>query len=210
MQLEVERCQLVMVDYQSRLMPHIHDHAVVLAQAHLLAQTAALLKVPMHWTEQAPQSLGTTVEPLRQWTHDVIEKTSFDATSEGLLEALEPAAKPPSAGGNARSLPKHLRKAVPEGRPARDVVVLAGLEAHVCVLQTALGLIEQEKEVWLVSDATGSCQSRQKDAALDRLASQGVELVTAEMVVYEWLGSSDHPAFETVLPWVKAARQAGQ
>lgn len=208
MHLEAERCQLVMIDYQTRLMPHIHDQAVVLAQAHLLAQTAALLKVPMHWTVQAPQSLGHTVEPLNRWAHDVIEKTSFDATVEGLLEAIEPAAKAHS-GGNARSLPKHLRKAVPEGRPARDVVVVAGLEAHVCVLQTVLGLVEQEKEVWLVTDATGSCQLRQKEAALDRLASQGVELLTAEMVVYEWLGSSDHPAFETVLPWVKEARAAG-
>ncbi len=210
MHLEVERCQLVMIDYQTRLMPHIEERDVVLAQAHLLAQAAALLKVPMHWTEQAPQSLGRTVAPLSDWTQGVIEKSSFDATIDGLLEALEPAAKPPSGGGNARSLPKHLRKAVPEGRPARDIVVVAGLEAHVCVLQTVLGLIEQEKEVWLVTDATGSCQPRQKEAALDRLASQGVELVTAEMVVYEWLGSSDHPAFETVLPWIKAARVAGQ
>jgi len=208
MTLDVDRCQLVMVDYQARLMPHIHDQKMVLAQASLLAQAADSMKVPMVWTEHAPEQLGVTVDPLSRFAQNVFQKSSFDATVEGLLEVLEPSAKPNSGGGNARSLPKHLRKAVPESKPARDIVLIAGLEAHICVLQTALGLLDQEKEVWLVTDASGACQARQKDAALDRLASQGVELVTTEMVVYEWLGGSDHPLFDAVLGWVKQAREA--
>jgi nicotinamidase-related amidase len=206
--LEAERCQLVLVDYQERLLPHIDQGPVVLAQAVLLAQAARAFGVPVHLTEQAPERLGPTAGALRTLCPQPLVKTSFDACVEGLLEQLTPATKP-ATGGNARSLPKHLRKAVPEVKAARDIVVLAGLEAHICVLQTAMGLVEQEIEVWLVTDASGACQSRQKDAALDRMASQGVELVTAEMVVYEWLGSSDHPQFEAALAWVKAARAVG-
>ena len=205
--LEAERCQLVLVDYQERLLKHIDQNASVLGQAVLLAQAARAFGVPIHLTEQSPESLGATVAPLQALCPRPLIKTSFDACADGLLDALTPATKP-AVGGNARSLPKHLRKAVPETKAARDIVVLAGLEAHICVLQTALGLVEQEIEVWLVTDASGACQSRQKDAALDRMASQGVELVTAEMVAYEWLGSSDHPQFEPMLAWVKAARLA--
>ena len=203
--LEAERCQLVLVDYQDRLLPHIDQGPSVLAQAVLLAQAARAFGVPVHLTEQSPQSLGSTAANLQSWCPEPLVKTCFDACADGLLEQLAPPTKP-SGGGNARSLPKHLRKAVPETKAARDIVVLAGLEAHICVLQTAMGLVEQDIEVWLVTDASGACHSRQKDAALDRMAGQGVELVTAEMVVYEWLGGSDHPQFDEMLAWVKTAR----
>lgn len=206
MLLELEQTQLVLVDYQSRLMPHIHDGARVLAQARLLAQVAELLQVPIHVTEQTPSALGATVEGLAPWAREPLRKSHFGACEDGLLDRLAPPTPSP-ARGNARSLPKHLRKAVPASA-TRDTVIIAGVEAHICLLQTTLGLLEQELDVWVVTDASGSCAVRQSDAAWDRLASAGAELVTAEMVVYECLRDSQHPAFEQVLPWVKAARQA--
>ena len=89
--------------------------------------------------------------------------------------------------------------------PARPVIVLAGVEAHVCVLQTALDLLANEFEVWVVSDACGSRQTRDSDAEFDRLAGNGVELVTAEMAAFEWLGGADHPDFAAAIGYIKAA-----
>jgi nicotinamidase-related amidase len=117
-----------------------------------------------------------------------------------LLPKLRPA--PKAQGGNARSLPKHLQKAAPAA-PARESIVLAGCEAHVCLMQTALGLLEEELEVWVVTDACSSRSERNRDAAFDRLAGAGAELVTTEMVAFEWLRDARHPRFREVLTTIK-------
>ncbi|MCB2018443.1 MAG: isochorismatase family protein, partial [Hydrogenophaga sp.] len=87
--------------------------------------------------------------------------------------------------------------------PVRSSVVLAGCEAHVCLLQTALELAEEELEVWVVTDACASRTERNRDAAFDRLAGAGCELVTTEMVVFEWLQTAEHPAFREVQALIK-------
>ncbi|HZY15848.1 MAG TPA: isochorismatase family protein, partial [Ramlibacter sp.] len=109
----------------------------------------------------------------------------------------------PAQGGNARSLPRHLQKAAAPPAPVRESLVLAGCEAHVCLLQTALGLLEQEQEVWVVTDACGSRSERNRDAAFDRLAGAGAELVTTEMVAFEWLRDAGHPRFREILELIK-------
>ena len=109
-----------------------------------------------------------------------------------------------SQGGNARSLPKHLqRPAAPEEPESRNTIVIAGCEAHVCLMQTALGLLEEEFEVWVVTDACSSRSERNRNAAFDRLAGAGAELVTTEMVAFEWLRTAEHPVFREVLSLVK-------
>jgi nicotinamidase-related amidase len=123
----------------------------------------------------------------------------FSAVEEGLGDMLRPPPKP--IQGNARSLPKHLQKA--SAGDARDTIVLAGCEAHVCLLQTALDLLEDEFDVWVVTDACSSRTERNRDAAFDRLAGAGVELVTTEMVAFEWLRSAEHPAFKEVQGLIK-------
>ncbi len=207
MLLDASQCQLVLVDYQTRLMPVIHDHQRVLQKAALVAGAARLLDVPVWSTTQSADKLGGFVPQLSALAGNALDKWSFDACQDGLLDRLMPAAPAHDAprGGNARSMPKHLRKAKeePEQAAPRPIIVLAGVEAHVCLLQTALGLIEQELDVWVVSDASGSRRERDCDAAFDRLAGNGVELVTAEMVAFEWLGAADHPNFEQVLELIK-------
>lgn len=207
MLLDASQCQLVLVDYQTRLMPVIHDHQRVLQKAALVAGAARLLDVPVWSTTQSADKLGGFVPQLSAFAGNALDKWSFDACQDGLLDRLMPAAPANDAprGGNARSMPKHLRKAKeePEQAAPRPIIVLAGVEAHVCLLQTALGLIEQELDVWVVSDASGSRRERDCDAAFDRLAGNGVELVTAEMVAFEWLGAADHPNFEQVLELIK-------
>lgn len=81
--------------------------------------------------------------------------------------------------------------------------MVAGCEAHVCLLQTALDLLEDEFDVWVVTDACSSRTERNRDAAYDRLASAGAELVTTEMVAFEWLRTCEHPAFRDMLALVK-------
>ena len=201
MLLDAEESQLVLVDYQARLLPAIHEGDLVVANAQRLARVAQLLQVPLWATEENPQGLGGTVEALQPLVAGrVLPKMAFDATSV-LLPKLKPA--PRQQGGNARSLPKHLQKAAPPPAPGREMIVLAGCEAHVCLLQTALGLLEEELEVWVVTDACSSRTERNRDAAFDRLAAAGAELVTTEMVAFEWLRDAGHPRFEEVLSIVK-------
>jgi nicotinamidase-related amidase len=104
--------------------------------------------------------------------------------------------------GNARSLPKHLQKPAAAAEE-RNIIVIAGCEAHVCLLQTALDLLEDEFEVWVVTDACSSRTERNRDAAFDRLAGAGAELVTTEMVGFEWLRTAEHPAFDELLKIVR-------
>jgi nicotinamidase-related amidase len=201
MLLDAEECQLVLVDYQARLMPSIHEGDLVVANAVRLARIAQLLQVPLWATEENPDGLGGTVDVLQPLIGgQVLSKMAFDAT-EVLLPRLKPA--PRAQGGNARSLPKHLQKAVPQAAPGRESIVLAGCEAHVCLMQTALGLLEEELEVWVVTDACSSRSERNRDAAFDRLAGAGAELVTTEMVAFEWLRDAGHPRFKEVLAIVK-------
>ncbi|WP_422842817.1 isochorismatase family protein [Acidovorax sp. M2(2025)] len=201
MLLDATESQLVLVDYQERLMPAIHEGPAVLANARRLAEVARILDVPVWGTEQNPSRLGPNDAALRAACRKTLAKMHFSATEEGLGEWLRPPAKP-QQGGNARSLPKHLQKPAQQA-PERGTIVIAGCEAHVCLLQTALDLIDDEFEVWVVTDACGSRTERNRDAAFDRLAGAGAELVTTEMVAFEWLGSCEHPAFKDVLALIK-------
>jgi nicotinamidase-related amidase len=200
MLLDVTDSQLVLVDYQSRLMPAIFEGPQVLANAVRLARMAQLLDVPVWGTEQNPEKLGPNPPELRGLCQKTLSKMHFSAVSDGLVDWLRPPARP--AGGNARSLPKHLQKPSAPA-PERATIVLAGCEAHVCLLQTALELIEQELDVWVVTDACGSRTERNRDAAFDRLAGAGAELVTTEMVAFEWLRSADNPVFRDVHALIK-------
>jgi len=203
MLLDASESQLVLVDYQARLMPAIFEGQAALANAVRLAKIARLVEVPVWGTEQNPSRLGPNDAELRALCDRTLSKMHFSATEEGLGEWLRPPAKP--QGGNARSLPKHLQKAraqEPQG-DERPSIVIAGCEAHVCLLQTALDLVEDEFEVWVVTDACSSRTERNRDAAFDRLAGAGAELVTTEMVAFEWLRSCEHPAFKDLLTLVK-------
>ena len=200
MLLDFEESQLVLVDYQEKLMPAIFEGEQALRNATTLARIARLLQVPVFGTEQNPSKLGTNAPELRALCDKTLSKMFFSAVPEGLNEWLRPPAKP--QGGNARSLPKHLQKPQQQD-PERNSIVIAGCEAHVCLLQTALELLEDEFEVWVVTDACSSRTERNRDAAFDRLAGAGAELVTTEMVAFEWLRSCEHEDFREVLQWIK-------
>ncbi|WDR91052.1 isochorismatase family protein [Burkholderia ambifaria] len=167
---------LVLVDFQTRLMPAIHDGASVAAQAVRLGWIARIFEVPVIGTEQSPLRLGESVSEIKGLCSDTVAKDHFDACTDGLADAL----------------------------PAeRTSVIVAGCEAHVCVLQTAFGLLRSGRKVTVVSDAVGSRKTIDREAAIGRLGANGVEIATVEMIAFEWLGSSRHPRFRDVLQLIK-------
>lgn len=201
MLLDASDCQLVLVDYQARLMPAIEQAEEVLERARHLAALARLFEVPVWGTEQEPRKLGTMPSELRDACLAVLPKLAFDSSDSALLKLLQGGGVAQPTGGNARSLPKHLRKVASS---TRTTVLLAGCEAHVCVLQTAFMLLEQEElEVVVVTDACGSRRARDRDAAFDRLAAEGVTLATVEMVGFEWLRTARAPRFREALAILK-------
>ena len=193
MLLELSESQLVLVDYQDRLLPAMFDGPKTWANATLIAQLADRLAVPVWGTTQNPSGLGEMSPEISAFCRKVLAKMQFSAMEEGLGEWLKP--EPEAPKGNARSLPRHLQKNQ-NASPERNTIVIAGCEAHVCLLQTALDLLEDEFDVWVVTDACTSRNERNRDAAFDRLAGAGAELVTTEMVGFEWLRSAEHPAFK--------------
>jgi nicotinamidase-related amidase len=168
--LTAKHAMLVVIDFQAKLMPAIHDGEKVLLNAGRLAEAARLLEVPAVLTEQYPRGLGATVPALAEVAPPVT-KMSFDACAEpAFLEAV--------AGD-------------------RELVV-CGCEAHVCVGQTVLTLLEHRRRVVVVADAIGSRAPDSRAIALQRMASHGAEIVTTEMVLFEWLRSAEHPQFRTI------------
>ncbi|MFX1675072.1 isochorismatase family protein [Paraburkholderia sp. A2WS-5] len=172
----LEASVVVLVDLQRRLIPAIHEGAMVVAQAARLGRIAQLLDVPIIGTEQSPQRLGENAETIKDLCSNTVVKDHFDATAEGLVDAL------------------------PAGRTR---IIVAGCEAHVCVLQTVIGLLSHGLQVTLVKDAIGSRKTSDRDTAIDRLARAGADVSTVEMVAFEWLRSSQHPQFRDVLRLIK-------
>jgi nicotinamidase-related amidase len=173
-------CVVVLVDYQQRLMPAIHRGAEALAHALRLADVARALGVRVVGTEENPAGLGPNEDAIRQRCDATLSKLHFDACSDGLLDMLR------TTGG----------------RPARAVVV-AGCEAHVCLMQTALGLLQAGLRVWVVAQACGSRAAENHDLAMQRMRQGGAGIVSVEMVAFEWLRSCSHERFRQVLALLK-------
>lgn len=168
---------LLLVDFQARLMPAIEDRDSVVENARRLLDAAAMLDIPVVLTEQYPKGLGATIPALSpERVGAVAHKMTFDACrADGFAEKLAD----------------------------RADVVVAGCEAHVCVLQTVLGLIDAGRRVFVVRDAIGSRRAESKDGAIRRMERHGAEIVTTEMVVFEWLGTAEHPRFREAVALIK-------
>ena len=182
--MSAARSVLLLVDYQHRLMPQIHGGAQAVARAVRMADAARELGIRVLGTEQNPAGLGPNDEAVRQRCASTLAKMHFDACEDGLLELL----------GNDSTEDT-------QEDPAE--VVIAGCEAHVCLLQTALGLLRAGRRVWVVADACGSRSAQDHALAMQRLQQAGATLVSTEMVVFEWLRSCTHPRFKPVLALVK-------
>lgn len=171
---------LVVIDYQEKLLPKISGADAVAEQAIKLIRFARELEIPILWTEQYPKGLGHTVEPVAAELNGItaIEKTAFGCLGDpGFAQALE------STG--------------------RKQLLLTGIEAHICVMQTALLALENGYSVFIPRDAVGSRFEREYEAGLDRLERAGAELVTTEMAIFEMLREAGTPEFKKALPLIK-------
>jgi nicotinamidase-related amidase len=176
------RSALVLVDYQERLMPQIHRGAEAVALGVRLGRIAQLLGVPVLGTEQNPRGLGPNGADVRAVCRRTLAKMHFDACEDGLLEWLR----------DARD-------------PSPTDVVVAVCEAHVCLMQTSLGLLRAGFAVWVVADACGSRLAGNHELAMWRLRGAGAHIVSFEMVAFEWLHSCEHPQFKAVLAELKGS-----
>lgn len=168
---------VLVVDMQTGLLPAIAEHQGVLRRACRLAQVAGLLGVPVIGTEHWPDKIGSTDPSMRTLLDQVVSKTHFDATREADFHA-----------------------ALPVGR---HKVLLIGTEAHVCVLQTGLGLDSMGYSPVLVTDCIGSRDIVDKTAAATRWSQRRLEQITSEMAIFEWLETPAHPSFRDVLALIK-------
>lgn len=181
MLISADRSVLIVVDVQERLAPAVEGLDRVLARLDLLLLAARETKVPVVMTEQYPLGLGLTLPSVRQAAVNarIVEKVAFGACAEPqFLEAVDDVNRP--------------------------LAIVCGMEAHVCVLQTALGLAGAGYKTMLVRDACASRRRTDLETAMSRAAASGVMIATTEMVAFEWLGRADTRSFRTVLQSIKA------
>ena len=179
---EAARSVLVVVDVLEKLHPLLQDADALTSRIGQLMKAAETLAVPILVTEQYVQGLGPTIAPIREAAAArVVEKTTFSCLGESdFTEAL-----------------RDLR---------RDQVVLAGIEAHICVLQTGLGLLAEGYDVFVVEDAVSSRMPHTAGIGIARLRAAGAHPATAEGVVFEWMRRCDVPAFKELLPIIREGR----
>lgn len=175
-----ENAILLIIDVQGKLARLMHKKESLFLHIGGLVRVAQFLEIPIIVTEQAPLKIGKTVPEIAGLLkdHQPIAKTSFSCCADKIfMRALEAC--------------------------NRRQVIIAGIETHVCVYQTANELIAQGYEVQVVSDAVSSRAQADKDIGLKRIRSIGGDVTSSEMIVCELLRSSEHPKFREVISLIK-------
>jgi isochorismate hydrolase len=171
--------RLLIVDVQEKLVPSIANSERMLANCRQLIRGAAILNVPVFATEQYPKGLGHTVPVLAELLASIPEKQRFSC-SEVLNWGL-----------------------AAEQADNRFQIVVAGIEAHVCVLQTVLDLLAAGFQVFVVADAISSRDEFDWQIALNRMSDSGATIVTTESVLFEWCEVSGTPEFKQISQLIK-------
>ena len=175
MLIEKDKSSLVVIDVQDKLLSVMPKPHSFVANIIKLQKAADILNIPSTISEQYPKGLGSTIEKIKKNKHkSVIEKTNFSIVSEGyFFEASQ--------------------------------IIMCGIEAHVCVLQTAIELADnKEKRIFIVQDAISSRYEKDYLTALSRLSKYpNIEIVSCEMVLFEWLKKSGTEEFKTISQLLK-------
>lgn len=176
MLLNLDEAMLLLVDMQDKLVELLPDAARVTQHCEWMVQLANLLEVPVLVSEQYPEGLGSTVSALSDVIQNatLMTKQHFSCVADpeclSLIEAQE-----------------------------RRQIVLVGIESHVCVLQTAIELAERDFQVYVVADAISSREESDKNYAIARMQSLGIQIVTREMVLFEWAYRAGTETFKVLL-----------
>lgn len=176
----IENSIIVVIDVQGELANLVHEKDKLFKNIKSLIKASQLLKVPCIYTEQVPEKIGPTISLIKNDLLDAtaITKVTFSCYLEEKFRA-------------------ELKKL------KRKQIIICGIEAHVCVFQTVADLIEKGFSVGVVSDAVSSRQLEDKNVALTRMASLGVEMLTLQMIVTELMRTSKHEKFREVLALIK-------
>jgi nicotinamidase-related amidase len=179
--LEAGKSQLLLIDFQEKLLPAVCDDSKTTRNVRTLLKACETLQIPVKYTEHYPQGLGETVpEILEAMPVDKrrFEKVHFSCCDEPDFETF-------------------FRYA------GRDHVILAGIESHICVLQTAADLLSKEYRVYVASDACSSRKNEHHDEAMQTLRALGALVAPTESIVYRLLRKAGTSAFKAMLPFFK-------
>ncbi len=182
--LKIDDTALLLIDVQERLLPTLADRDRMLNNCSVLLRMADVLDLPVLVTEQNPNGLGRTAAQLRDAFPEntvVIEKTRFSAAVDDVVKALQDR--------------------------QRSTVLITGIEAQVCVLQTSLDLLAAGRLCFLCSDAISAGQRDQIAPALDRIRTAGGVVTGVLSAMYELMADSTHPAFRQCLELAKSVDQ---
>jgi nicotinamidase-related amidase len=180
--LEVDRCALIVVDIQEKLLPPIFQKEQLIKNSQLLIRLAGILKLPALMTTQYARGLGNTVPEIASLLPETqaIDKQMFSCFGSDAFCSL------------LKRLPGN-----------RNTVLLCGMESHICVTQTALGALRAGYIVHVASDAVSSRTEWNWKIGLERMRAAGAVISSTEMIIYELLRSSGAPAFKELLPYLK-------
>jgi len=180
--LEADRCALIAVDIQEKLLPPIFEKARLIKNSQLLMRLAGILKIPTLVTTQYAKGLGPTTPEIASLLTETppIDKQMFSCFGSDAFCA------------SLKRLPGN-----------RNTVLLCGMESHICVMQTALGALREGYIVHVASDAVSSRSEWNWKIGLDRMRAAGAVISSTEMMMYELMRSSGSPAFKEMLPHLK-------
>jgi nicotinamidase-related amidase len=180
--LDAQSAALVVIDFQAKLVPAIFERERAVRNAQLLLRLAEILKLPAILTTQNAAGLGPTIPEIQSLAGNVepIDKTSFGCFgSDDFVRALRQRA------------------------PGANTLLVAGIESHICVVQTVLGALEAGYLVHVAEDAVSSRTAENWRVGLNRMERAGAVMSSTEMMVYELLRKSGTPEFKAVLPFLK-------
>lgn len=178
--LQRDNTALVLIDVQGKLAELMYEKELLWANLQRLIKAARVLGLPILWNEQLPEKLGPTIAPLRE-----------------LLDGLQPMTKNCfSCCGNGQFM-QALQ------RTGRKQLLLAGIEAHICVYQTAVNLLEKGYDVHVAADAVSSRFPHNKQIAIDRMMDAGATISSTEMALFEMLVRAEGPEFSEIVKIVK-------
>ena len=178
--LNPENTALIVVDVQGKLATLMHQKEQLYRNLQILIQGARILELPILWLEQYPKGLGPTIPEVAE-----------------LLVGQRPVAKTCFSGCGQPEFGQQLRAS------GRRQLLLAGIETHICVYQTARDLLAQGYHVEVVADAVSSRTPENRQIGLDKMAQHGAEITSVEMVLFELLREAGTPPFKEIAPLVK-------
>jgi nicotinamidase-related amidase len=178
--LEIENCCLVVVDVQGKLAQLMYDKQFLFNNIQILIKASKILDIPILWCQQCPDSLGLTIPEIAELLtgNEPINKSSFSCCGEKSFNAK--------------------LRALNCGQ-----IILCGIEAHVCIYQTAVDLLRKGYEANVIADAISSRTLDNKNIAVSRMAAEGVKISCTEMALFELLKTAEHPQFKQIAKLVK-------